>query len=60
MHKLKHKLHNVNHALVHKTEHAMHCVYLGCVAVFAHGPYAYAAGGLLFVCVIAIVTGDES
>lgn len=60
MHKLKSRLHHVNHALVHKAEHAMHCVYLGCVTVFAHGPYAYAAGGLLAIVVVAIITGDES
>lgn len=45
--------------LLQSVEHWMHCVYLGTVATFAQGPYAYAAGGLLIVLVVALMTGAE-
>lgn len=37
---------------LHRAEHVAHCTYLGSVAWFATGPYAYAAAGLLIVVVL--------
>lgn len=44
---------------LHRAEHGMHCTYLATVAVFAHGPYAYSAGGLLVVMVLTLFVGEE-
>jgi len=42
---------------IHAAEHYGHVVYLTFVAVFAHGPYAFAAGCCAAVAVFAIVAG---
>ena len=53
-------LHKVNHRAVQQAHHAMHVVYLTSVTLFAHGPYAYAAGGLLAVTIVALLSGDPA
>lgn len=42
------------HTLLHRGDHFLHICYSGLVAVEAHGFYAYAAGGLFTIAVIAL------
>lgn len=43
---------------LHHAENVGHCAYLGSVAMFAHGPYAVAAGVLLVLVVLAMLAGE--
>jgi hypothetical protein len=44
---------------LHAAEKGLHTTYLGTVALFAHGAYAYAAGALLVVVVLLMLAGEE-
>ena len=50
--------HRLNHKAVRRAHHATHLTYLGCVTIFAHGPYAWAAGALLLVTVVSLFAGE--
>lgn len=43
------------HTVLHSSDHILHMTYTGLVAVEAHGMYAYAAGGLFTVAVVALL-----
>jgi len=43
---------------VHHMEIAVHCSYLGLVAVEAHSTYGVAAGVLLVVVILHVVSGE--
>lgn len=55
--KLSNEMHKLDHKVVNRVHHTVHCTYLGAVAVEAHGMYAYAAGGLLLVVLVSLMSG---